>query len=79
MKFTVVKEVPNRTVKKHLYSILDEVLTMNAKFVKVEFDKNEYKHVGSAQSNLCDAAKRYGFPMRVSVINGELYIIRKDI
>lgn len=79
MKFTVVKEIPERTKKKKLLHILDEFMNMNVKYAKFEFNENEYKTASSANGNLRKAANNYGYPITVRMVDGVVYFERRDI
>ena len=79
MKFVEVKELPRRTVKKHVIGYITEFMNMNVKIVKVEFNDREYKTVGSAQSSFYKCITNLGFPVKAKIIDHELYLIRKDM
>lgn len=79
MTFTVVSELPKKARQKKLRNLLEEVMNMNAKFVKMDFDKNDYANPKSAQNSLSVAACRGGFPIKVHIIDGEVYFVRKDL
>ena len=79
MKFTVVEKIPERKAKKKLAYILDEFMNMNVKFAKFEFNENEYKTASSANGALRKSAARFGYPIKVQLINGEIYFERRDI
>lgn len=81
MKFTEVKELPERTITtyKRPQYVFEEFLRLNIKIAKVEFNKNEYSSTQSAFANCKMYAKRDGYPIDVRMRNGELYFIRRDM
>lgn len=83
MKFTAVLELPiGRDGNRRNWRtgpILDEVMNMNAKFVKFEFDKNEYKSAKNVQTTYGVVIKKCGYPLRVRTLDGEVYFIRTDM
>ena len=78
MKLVKVKEIPSRT-NHNLQSYIAEFMEMNTKVVQVEFAPEEYKTENSAQSSFCQAIARAKAPIKSSVRNGKLYLIRIDM
>ena len=78
MKFVKVKELPKRR-KNSILIFLDEFMTSNIKFAKVEFSEKDYKTPSSCQSAFSKAIKAGGFPIIVKSINKEVYLIRTDM
>lgn len=78
MKLVKVNEVPKRT-NHDLQSYIAEFMEMNTKFVQVEFAPKEYKSANSAQSSFCQAILRTKAPIKTSIRNEKLYLIRTDM
>lgn len=78
MKFIEVKELPKRKVRTDLRQKLDEFMAMNIKIAKVEME-NRYSSIRVAQGTIHTSAKHGGYPITVRTIDGEIYLIRKDI
>lgn len=79
MNFVEVKEVPRKTFNMDLANRLEEFMKLNIKVAKVDFSKNEYKNVTSAQGSFKQAITRKCLPITATVRNGELYLIRNDM
>lgn len=78
MKLVKVKDLPSR--KNHdLQGYITEFMESDALVAKVYFAPGEYKSENSAQSSLCQAILRAKAPIRTSIRNGELYLIRTDM
>lgn len=56
-------------------AILEEFLKMNTPAIKLDIG-NEWKTPRSAYNSLWKSAKRFGYPVRVSMAHGEVYLIR---
>ena len=78
MRLVKVKDVPRRT-NHDLQSYIAEFMNMNVHVVQVEFAPEEYKSENSAQSSFCQAILRARVPMKTSIRNGKLYLIRTDM
>ena len=81
MKLVPIDRLPvsqKNTYKKRGY-ILKEFMRMNVKYARFEFSDNEYASVGSACISLRKRAEDSGDPIDIKVINGEAYLIRKDL
>lgn len=79
MKFTEVKELPRARRKTNIRVRLDEFMSMGIKFAKLEYDAGEYKLPKYACGAFNISAKTGGYPIDVKMINGEVYLIRKDM
>lgn len=45
---------------------------------RYNFIPGEYSDIKSAQTSLSAGAKRYGYPVKIRVINNQIYLIRVD-
>lgn len=85
MKFIEVTELSKASEyahynpKKSLKNYLQEFMKMNIKTALVEFTELEYKSATAAYTCLRKACKRHAFPIDVRMINGKLYLVRKDV
>ena len=61
MRFTEVKEVPNKRVYHKLKDDLERFIQSGVKIVKIEFHKDEYKSATVAARVLKEAVKRHGY------------------
>lgn len=55
--------------------VLEEFLSMHTKAVKLDVG-DEWKDPKSAYGSLSKAAKRFGYPVQVRLVRGEVYLIR---
>ena len=78
MTFTVVKKLPKSRAKNNLYLFLGNFMSTGSKFAKVDFASMDYCSMESAQNSIREAARRYKYPIKVRMINGEIYLIRTD-
>lgn len=81
MEFVEVKEVPysTRAQRGIMEERLEKFMSMNVKYVKITYSVNEYSCPTSCRMSFANAAKRYNFPVDAKMINGEVYLIRRDI
>ena len=81
MRFVEVNELPEhiRSTKSNFKHRLDEFMAMNIKVARVEFDSSEYNSRESCRGAFVSACKRYSYPIRAVGINGDVYLIRKDL
>lgn len=81
MHFMEVDEIPNgyRAARGILEERLDTFMSMRIKYAKVTYTSDEYSCPTSCRSALAYACRRYGFPVDVKMIGGEVYLIRRDI
>ena len=81
MKFTPVDKLPER--KRGCYNkcsdILTEFMNLDRKYAKLEFSACEYTCVAAAKASLSQHIHNNGLPIIVKIVNGELYLIRKDL
>lgn len=79
MRMVVVKDgVPKRDYFK-LKAMFDEFMALNVKVVKLELDEGDYASVYVAMHTIGKSAKTHGYPVKTSVRNGEVYMIRTDM
>nr|DAE38827.1 MAG TPA: hypothetical protein [Caudoviricetes sp.] len=45
---------------------------------RYDFIPGEYSDIKSAQTSLSAGVKRYGYPIKIRVINNQIYLIRID-
>lgn len=62
-----------------LFWELNEFVNMNVHCVKVTFADDEYSNLKSAQNSIAASAKRFGFPVKATIINKEMYLVRTDM
>lgn len=81
IKFVAIEGLPRRKNKTNGYvdGMLQEFMSMNVKFAKVEFDAKDYKNPASCQSVYYKAIKAGAYPITVKCINKEVYLIRRDL
>lgn len=56
-------------------AVLQEFLKMNTPAIKLDVG-NEWKSQKSAYNSLWSSAKRFGYPVQVRRVHGEVYLIR---
>ena len=78
MTFTVIEKLPKSRANNNLYLFLGNFMSTGAKFAKVDFASMDYCSMESAQSSICGAARRYKYPIKVRMINREIYLVRTD-
>ena len=74
-KMTPTEVPPCRHKPYRCQAIFEEFLKMNTPVIKLDVG-NEWKNQKSAYSSLWAAAKRFGYPVQVSMVHGEVYLIR---
>ena len=81
MNFVEVKEIPytTRARKGFMEERLEQFMHMHVKYVKVTYSAIEYSCPTSCRMSFANAAKRYNFPVDTKMINGEVYLIRRDM
>ena len=81
MNFVKVDGLPVnvRNKKCDMEARLEEFLNMGAKYARVEFNSLEYNSTDSCKGALYHSINHYGLPISVRSINGEVYLIRKDL
>ena len=81
MTFTPVEKLPEKqknTYKKNT-DMLNEFMKMNVKYARVEYSKTDYCSESSVVGSLSKSIRTNMYPIRLKTINGELYLIRKDL
>ena len=82
MRFVEVDRIPEKRERfpyKNLRSVLDEFMNMNIKLAMVDSIENDYKNANVAYSVLRNAVERYGYPIKVYLHDGSVYLKRRDI
>ena len=82
MQFRPVESPPVRHANcryKNLRHWLNNFMRTGERCVMVEFDYGEFANVYSAHSSFKRMIRLYGFPIRATVINSQLYLIRTDM
>lgn len=79
MKFTVMEELPRKREYNPLGKYLEEFMRMNVKVARVDFDAHEYASAKVCQTTLYTSIKRRALPIKTSVRNNEVYLIRTDM
>ena len=81
MKFVEVKEIPTtrRNFQCKFEERLGRFMDRNIKYAKVVYDMDEYTSSTGCALAFKRACLWYGFPIDVKQINGEVYLIRRDI
>ena len=82
MTFVPVDKLPERKPKrlyKRRIDILKEFLKMNVKYARADFNTLEYSCAKDTRSAMDQTAKTYGLPVKVKLINGELYLINLEL
>ena len=79
MKFVQVEKLPKSRKRYRLSVYLDEFMDSNIRIAKVDLSSEHYKDVRSAYSSLHKSANNFGYPIKVMLINNEVYLVRKDI
>lgn len=81
MRFVPVDKVPGRmnSPDHPVLAYLDEFMAMNEKVVRVELDNGEYLDYKSCYSSFCKAVRNGGYPVKVTMSQGIVYLQRKDM
>ena len=81
MKFVEVEDIPYPAYASRgiLEERLEQFMSMKTKYVKVVYSLDEYTSPTSCRCALARACRQYGFPVDARMINGEVYLIRRDI
>lgn len=82
MQFKPVKEPPVRKANcryKNLRHCLNNFMRMNERCVRVDFSSGEFANVYSANGSFNRMVRLFNFPIKATVINSELYLIRTDM
>ena len=77
MKLTFVEKLPDRARGyKHLQELIDDFCNNDAKVVKVEFTSQEYVSAESCYNAWHKAIKRSKRPVKVTMRNKEVYLVK---
>lgn len=84
MKFVEVAEVPEkkdipRRKRGELKLYLERFIQRDIKIAKVDFSPEEYFAMIGAYNSMRLACKRHVLPIDVTMRNGEVYLIRRDL
>lgn len=82
MQLTPVEELPVKKANcqyKNLRDYLDSYMKTNVKRVHVTFAPYEFANVYSAYGSFNRMIKLFNYPIEVTIINSELYLIRTDM
>ena len=79
MKFVKVDKVPERNRKKRLREFLDEFMSANIKVAKVELNEGDYKTPEVRARCIYHSVKMGAYPIRVTRVKDEVFLIRKDM
>lgn len=75
MKLIPVKDIPSRHYKAcKLQSALEEFSKMDAKIVMIDPIAEGYSTPNGMVSSMWKAIKRYGYPMKVHLCQGKIYL-----
>ncbi len=74
MKLIPVEAVPKRQGRHHLQDLIEEFMKSDAKVVKIDLSKHDYKSTKVCRSCLGVAAKLSGYPIKVSLREGNVYL-----
>lgn len=80
MRFIEVTNIPKqvRSCKHKLEREILDFIGMDVKTAKVEYSQYEYSCVESLRACLKTACVRVGVPVDVKMVNGEVYLVRRD-
>lgn len=81
MKFTEFKgEIPKKAgARKNLKVFFEEFMSANVEVAILEFNENDYKSPKGAAACLQHSAKRYGYPITVTLRKDQVFLIRRDM
>ena len=83
MKFTPIDELPTKVYlrrrKNKVRDFLNEFITQNVKFAKVDLYEGEYAHSKSAYHQIHRRIELDGMPIKVLKTGDEIYLIRTDM
>ena len=74
MKLIPVEAVPKRRGRHHLQDLIEEFVRSDAQVVKIDFSEHDYKSEKVCRSCLGVAAKHSGYPIKVSLREGVVYL-----
>ena len=64
---------------KNIRAYLNEFMRLNVKYGKVEYGQQEFRNVCSANGSFNYMIRRFNYPIRTTMLNGELYLVRTDM
>lgn len=80
---TPVEKLPKRehnpTQQHDMIGILNGFMAMSAKIAQVQFGGTDFANVTVAYQCIFNAVKLHGYPVKVCIRNGGLYLIKKNI
>lgn len=79
MQLTPMKELPTARAKseyKNLKDYIERFLDMDAEYVHVSFAPYEFASVYSAYHSFNRIIRIHSLPVKVSVVNSELYLVK---
>lgn len=81
MEFVEVKDIPKtgRANRGIVEERLEAFVKMGVKYAKIVYSIDDYTCPTSCRSAFASACRRYGFPVDAKLINGEVYLIRRDM
>lgn len=82
MTFVPVDKLPESNPPlpyKRRADILNEFLEMSIKYARMDFNTLEYSCATQARSAMAQTVKRYSMPIKVKLINNELYLINLEL
>lgn len=74
MKLIPVEAVPKRRGRHHLQDLIEEFIRSDERVVKIDFSDHDYKSEKVCRSCLGVAAKKSGYPIKVSLREGVVYL-----
>ena len=81
MNFTPVDYLPERryTTYKKVGAYLQEFMKMNVKTARVDYTPEEYTSAQCVSTPFRYAINADGYPIKVQIINGDVYLTRTDM
>ena len=82
MTFVPVEKLPEKQKNVAFHNgkaYLEEFMRMGVKYARVDLLPGEYCTVDTGYHALMNIVKWHAFPITVKTINGEIYLIRKDL
>lgn len=74
MKLIPVESVPKRRSRHHLQDLIEKFVNGEAKNVKIDFSDHDYKSSKVCRSCLGVAAKKSGYPIKVSIRGNDVFL-----
>jgi len=84
MNFVAIEKLPEptkplRTDKHNFEMVFDEYMNLNAKYVRVDWSKEDYTSYNSACAALRRAIWKFDIPAEVVLIDYSVYLVRTDL